>query len=146
MPSDPAEVAAQWEKCRMGLFNGINVVSVSVADLDEGRAFYRDVLGFGAPVYDLPEAGWIEFDCGGGSSGNIAITLAEEGWKPTTGTTIVLNVDDCHAACAELRARGVRCEDPVVFPGYVTFCSFYDPFGNRLQMCSPAPGQVSEAR
>jgi hypothetical protein len=39
------------------------------------------------------------------------------------------------------RARGVRCDDPVVFPGYVTYCSFYDPFGNRLQMCSPPPAE-----
>ena len=39
--------------------------------------------------------------------------------------------------------RGVRCDDPVVFPGYVTFCSFYDPFGNRLQMCSPAPAEAA---
>ena len=42
-------------------------------------------------------------------------------------------------ACEAPRARGVRCDDPVVFPGYVTYCSFYDPFGNRLQMCGPAP-------
>jgi hypothetical protein len=51
----------------------------------------------------------------------------------------VLNVADCHAAVAELRRRNVRCEDPRTFPGYVTFPSFYDPFGNRLQICSPAP-------
>lgn len=122
----------------MKLFKGINVVSIAVPDLDEGRTFYRDVLGLGAPVYDLPEAGWIEFESGS-TAGNIAITLAEPGWQPGTGTTIVLNVEDCDSACSELRRRGVRCEDPVVFPGYVTFCSFYDPFGNRLQMCSPAP-------
>jgi predicted enzyme related to lactoylglutathione lyase len=122
----------------MNLLKGINVVSISVPDLGEARRFYRDVLGLGAPIYDLPEAGWIEFSAGS-SSGNIAVTNAEEGWSPSTGTTIVFNVDDCHTACAELRRRGVRCEDPVVFPGYVTYCSFYDPCGNRLQMCSPAP-------
>jgi predicted enzyme related to lactoylglutathione lyase len=51
----------------------------------------------------------------------------------------VLNTDDCHATCAALRERGVRCDDPVGVPGVVTYCSFYDPFGNRLQMCSPPP-------
>jgi predicted enzyme related to lactoylglutathione lyase len=122
----------------MGLFNGINVVSIAVPNLDVGRAFYSDVLGLGSPIYDLPDAGWIEFSAGR-DAGNIAITRADVGWKPSTGTTVVLDVQDCHAACAELRRRGVRCDDPVVFPGYVTFCSFYDPFGNRLQMCSPAP-------
>jgi catechol 2,3-dioxygenase-like lactoylglutathione lyase family enzyme len=121
----------------MMLFRGINVVSLSVPDLDRGRAFYGDVLGLGAPVYDLPEAGWVEFTTGGG--GNLALTPAPPDWSPSTSTTVVLDTVDCVAACDALRARGVRCDDPVVFPGYVTYCSFYDPFGNRLQMCGPAP-------
>lgn len=128
----------------MTLFKGINVVSISVSDLDHARQFYRDVLGLGEPIYDLPEAGWIEFESGS-PFGNIAVTQAEPHWQPNPGTTIVFNVEDCHAACTELRRREVRCEDPVVFPGYVTFCSFYDPFGNRLQMCSPAPSEENQA-
>jgi predicted enzyme related to lactoylglutathione lyase len=122
----------------MELFQGINVVSISVPDLQRARDFYRDTLGLGEPVYDLPEAGWIEFKSGQ-PYGNIAITTAEASWQPSAGVTIVLNTPDCYATCAELRERGVRCDDPVVFPGYVTYCSFYDPFGNRLQMCSPPP-------
>jgi predicted enzyme related to lactoylglutathione lyase len=120
------------------LFDGINVVSISVTDLDQARSFYRDTLGLGQPVYDLPEAGWIEFSTGG-RGGNLSVTTAEPGWKPSTGTTLVLDVEDCHAAVEQLRSRGVHCDDPQVFPVYVTFASFYDPFGNRLQMCSPAP-------
>jgi predicted enzyme related to lactoylglutathione lyase len=122
---------------RAALFKGINVVSIQVPDLDQARMFYRDVLSLGEPIYDIPDAGWIEFGSGADNA-NIAITKAEEGWKPTAGVTIVLNVDDCHAAFAELRKRGVKCDEPETFPGYVTFCSFYDPFGNRIQMCSPA--------
>jgi catechol 2,3-dioxygenase-like lactoylglutathione lyase family enzyme len=122
----------------MTIFKGINVVSISVPNLDEARRFYRDIFGLGEPLYDLPDAGWIEFGSGD-TFGNIAVTKADADWKPSTGTTVVLNVNDCHIACAELRQRGVRCEDPVVFPGFVTFCNFYDPFGNRLQMCSRAP-------
>lgn len=120
-----------------GPFRGINVVSISVTDLDRARLFYRDTLGLGEPLYDLPEAGWIEFSTGR-QEGNLSVILAEPGWQPSTGTTLVLDVDDCHAAVAELRRRGVACEDPQVFPGFVSFASFYDPFGNRLQMCSPA--------
>lgn len=120
------------------MFKGINVVSISVGDLDTARRFYGETLGLGTPVYDLPDAGWIEFSTGA-QHGNLSITLAEPSWQPSTGTTVVLNVADCHAACAELRKRGVRCDEPQVFPGFVTFASFYDPFGNRLQMCSPAP-------
>jgi predicted enzyme related to lactoylglutathione lyase len=126
------------EDSEVSTFQGINVVSISVPDLDAARHFYGDTLRLGEPIYDLPEVGWIEF-ASGSASGNIAITKAAAGWAPSTGTTIVFNVTDCNLACAELRKRGVRCEDPEVFPDYVTFCSFYDPFGNRLQMCGPAP-------
>ncbi len=122
----------------MTIFAGINVVSISVPDLDVAREFYRDILGLGEPLYDLPEAGWIEFTTGA-PGGNLSVTAAEPGWAPSMGTTIVLNVDACFAACAELSSRGVRCDEPQVFPGFVTFANFYDPFGNRLQMCSPAP-------
>lgn len=133
-------LAALVQEGQMGLFQGINVVSISVPDLDRARAFYGEVLGLGAPLFDLPDAGWIEFATGS-AAGNLAVTTAGPGWAPSAGTTIVLNTPDCAATCAELRARGVRCDDPVVFPGYVTYCSFYDPFGNRLQMCSPPPGE-----
>jgi predicted enzyme related to lactoylglutathione lyase len=122
------------------IFDGINVVSICVPDLDVAREFYRDVLDLGEPLYDLPDAGWIEFRSGS-SSGNIAVTKAPPDWQASAGTTIVLNVKDCRVAWEELKRRSVRCEEPVVFPGYVTFCSFYDPFGNRLQMCSPAPAE-----
>jgi predicted enzyme related to lactoylglutathione lyase len=117
---------------------GINVVSISVPDLDTARTFYRDALGLGEPVYDLPDAGWVEFATGP-ASGNLAVVTAQPGWAPSTGTTVVLDVDDCAAACTELRARGVECGEPQVFPGFVTFADVYDPFGNRLQVCSPAP-------
>ncbi|HEV7234188.1 MAG TPA: VOC family protein [Sphingorhabdus sp.] len=119
------------------IFRGINVVSISVTDIDKAREFYGAILGFGDPVYDLPDAGWIEFQTGGG--GNLSVVMAETGWQPTTGTTVVLNVDDCQSAMTVLRKRGVVCEDAETFPGFVTFASFSDPFGNRLQMCSPAP-------
>jgi predicted enzyme related to lactoylglutathione lyase len=122
----------------MQFFKGINVVSISVTDLNIAREFYSNVLRLGTPEFDLPEMGWIEFKSGA-PYGNIAVTLAEAGWQPSTGTTIVFNTADCHKTCAELRAQSVRCDDPVVVPGYVIYCSFYDPFGNRLQMCSPAP-------
>jgi predicted enzyme related to lactoylglutathione lyase len=131
-------------EAEVNLLKGINVVSISVTDLDQAREFYRDVLGLGEPIYDLPDAGWIEFGSGS-PSGNIAVTKTEPHWQPNTGTTVVLNVEDCHAACTELRRRGVHGEDQVVFPGYVTFCSFYDPFENRLQMCSPAPAKENES-
>ena len=127
----------------MTLFRGINVVSIAVPDLARARDFYGNTLGLGTPVHDLPEAGWVEFSTGG-SGGNLSITT--EGFQPSSGqrTTVVLEVDDCRAAHATLKGRGVRCDEPVVFPGFVVFCSFQDPFGNQLQMCSPAPAEARE--
>jgi predicted enzyme related to lactoylglutathione lyase len=122
----------------MTLFKGINVVSISVTDLDKAREFYRDVLGLGEPLYDLPDMGWVEFSSGA-ANGNLSVTLAPEGWQPNNGTTIVLNTDDCTRTCEALRQKGVTCDDPVDVPGFVMYCSFYDPFGNRLQACSASP-------
>ncbi|HYG64511.1 MAG TPA: VOC family protein [Thermoanaerobaculia bacterium] len=122
----------------MKLFQGINVVSLSVPDLDAAREFYGQVLGLGAPLYDMPEIGWVEFS-GGAAAGNIAVTTNEPAQPPSTRTTVVFNTRDCYESCAELRRRGVQCEEPVAVPGVITYCTFYDPFGNRLQMCSDPP-------
>jgi predicted enzyme related to lactoylglutathione lyase len=124
----------------VSLFQGVNVVSIAVPDLAEAREFYRDILELGPPLYDLPEAGWVEFATGS-PGGNLSVVQAEEDWEPSHSTTIVFNTEDCFRSAGTLRERGVKCEEPQVFPGYVTFCSFYDPFGNRLQMASPAPDQ-----
>lgn len=122
----------------MKLLRGINVVSISVPDLEQGRAFYRDVLGLGEPIYDLPQLGWVEFSAGA-EGGNIALVAAEAKWQPSFSTTVVLNVENCHAAVSELTSRGVSCDEPVTVAGFVTFANIRDPFGNRLQICSDAP-------
>src|SRR5690606_38152053 len=80
----------------MTLFSGINVVSIPVPDLDAARAFYRDKLELGEPLYDLPEMGWVEFGSGA-ASGNIALTLSEPGWRPAAGATLVLDTANFHA-------------------------------------------------
>lgn len=121
----------------MHLFKGINVVSLTVSDLARAKVFYSEVLGLGAPVYDMPEIGWIEWRTG--NDANVAVTLAQAPFTPSSHTTVVFNVDDCHAAVAALRNQNVRCDEPVGVPGVVTYASFYDPDGNRLQMCSAPP-------
>jgi predicted enzyme related to lactoylglutathione lyase len=50
------------------------------------------------------------------------------------GATVVFTVDNARKAVEELRKRGVKCEDPVTIPGMVTYATFYDPEGNKLQM------------
>lgn len=121
------------------MFRGINVVSITVPDLDLARDFYRNALGLGEPLYDLPAIAWVEFSTGG-TSGNLAITLPDDGdFVPSHHTTLVLTVDDCAQAVAALRAKGVKCGDPVPVPGMVTYAHVFDPFGNRLQIVSDLP-------
>jgi predicted enzyme related to lactoylglutathione lyase len=43
-------------------------------------------------------------------------------------------VDDADKAVAELRKKGVKCDDVVTIPGMVSFANVYDPEGNRLQL------------
>jgi catechol 2,3-dioxygenase-like lactoylglutathione lyase family enzyme len=126
----------------MNIFCGVNVVSIAVPDLQAARDFYQNTLGLGEPVHDLPEAGWIEFATGG-KGGNLSITT--EGYKESSEqrTTIVLETRDCKEAYEILKRKGVRCEEPVVFPGFVVFCTFYDPFGNKLQCAARRPKKYS---
>ena len=58
---------------------------------------------------------------------------------PLRGGTVVFSVNDAYKAVAELRKRGVKCDDVEAIPDMVTFASFYDPEGNRLQVAGPPP-------
>lgn len=120
---------------QVSLVRGLNVVSLAVKDLDRARRFYGETLGLGEPWFADEEMGWIEWGAQG-SPGNIAVTIANGEVQPGGGTTPVFNTDDCRAFHAELVRLGVRCEDPVEVPGLLTYCTFYDPDGNRLQAIS----------
>jgi predicted enzyme related to lactoylglutathione lyase len=122
----------------VSLFRGINVVSITVPDFVAAKRFYGETLGLGPPTYDLPDMGWIEFNTGA-NGGALSLTPAEDEFIPSTNVTVVLNVESCAEAVATLRERGVRCDDPVGVPGMVTYANIYDPWGNRLQVCSAPP-------
>ncbi len=119
----------------MSLFKGINVVSYNVTDWAKAKKFYKDTLELGPVAFLGDEAGWMEF--GGEHEAHLAINRWE-GPDPVPpkngGATVVFTVDDPHKVVAELRKRGVKCDDPETIPGMVTYATFYDPEGNRLQM------------
>lgn len=120
----------------MSLFENVNVVSVYVKDWEGAKKFYRETLGW--PVaYSDDQMGWEEYGVDGAT--HFAISRWEDAdTEPVRGltTTPVFTVEDATAATAALRAKGVRCDDPVQIPGVVTYGTFYDPEGNRLQMAS----------
>lgn len=51
----------------------------------------------------------------------------------------IFEVDNAYAAVEQLRKRGVKCDDVVAIPEMVTYATFYDPDGNRLQVAGPPP-------
>jgi predicted enzyme related to lactoylglutathione lyase len=59
--------------------------------------------------------------------------------RGNNGGTAVFSVDDAYQAVAELRMRGVKCDDVVAIPEMVTYANFYDPDGNILQVAGPPP-------
>jgi catechol 2,3-dioxygenase-like lactoylglutathione lyase family enzyme len=123
------------------LLGRVNVVSLTVTDLAQAREFYGTTLGLGEPWFDSDKMGWVEWGQDG-QDGNLAVTLARDGLAPGGGTTPVLNTPDCHTLYEALRRQGVRCEPPAVIPGLLTYCTFYDPDGNRLQAIGPPPADT----
>ena len=86
------------------------------------------------------EVGWMEF--GEKDGVHFAIQLWQGPGpfpKGEGGAIAIFEVDDAYAAVAELRGKGVKCDDVVAIPQMVTYANFYDPDGNRLQIAGPAP-------
>ncbi|MBI3764219.1 MAG: VOC family protein [Chloroflexi bacterium] len=118
----------------MSLFNRMEVVSYNVTNWQRAVKFYSETLGL--PVtWSSEEAGWAQFGRDGETQ--IAINL----WRgpdpvPSRegGATVIFAVDDARKTVVELRKRGVKCDDAVEIPGMVTYATFFDPEGNRIQI------------
>jgi catechol 2,3-dioxygenase-like lactoylglutathione lyase family enzyme len=123
---------------------GIGVVGLYVRDQDEALAFYVDKLGFRVhtdarngdyrwltvqhpeqPSFQLglfrPQAPVLD-----AATARAANELVAKGAMPP----LVLAVDDCRAACARMRERGVEfTQEPIERYGTVD-AGFRDPSGN----------------
>ena len=118
----------------MSVLKGLSVVSFEVTDWEGAKKFYGETLGLPVHFDAGKEAGWCEFGEHGQTT--LAISLWRDAAPPARegGATPVFAVDDCARAVAELRKRGVKCEDPVTLPDMVSFANVYDPEGNRFQI------------
>jgi len=124
----------------IGLFNKLEVVSYNVTDWGQAKKFYGETLGLPVAAYLGDEVGWMEFGEKDGTHLAISLWTGPGPVPPREGgATVVFAVDDAHAAVVELRKRGVKCDNPVAIPGMVTYATFYDPEGNRLQVAGPPP-------
>ena len=97
-----------------------------VRDLDAGRAFYRDVLGFDEIYLDHP-GGWSKL-----THGATEIALAEG--EPEEGGVAHVEVGDVKAEAERLRAAGVDVGVVLELTGEIRLVDVFDPDGNRIQL------------
>ena len=122
------------------LLSHLYAVAYAVSDWQRAKKFYGETLGLPVAAFMYDEGGFIEYGAKDGT--HLAINL----WRGPgaiphgEGNAVaIFSVDDVSQTVAELRRRGVRCDEPVIMPGVVTTAYFYDPDGNRLELAGPAP-------
>ena len=97
-----------------------------VRDLDAGRAFYRDTLGFEETYLDF-DAGWAQLQ-----RGEMVIALAQG--EPEDGGVAHVDVTDVKVEAERLRAEGVNVGTVLELHGHVRLVDVFDPDGNRIQL------------
>ena len=98
-----------------------------VRDLDAGRAFYRDVLGFEEVFVDFDD-GWSRLEHGG-----MEIAIAVGDPDESSGVAHV-DVVDLKAEAERLRKAGVEVGVVFELHGQIRLVDVFDPEGNRIQL------------
>ncbi len=104
-----------------------------VRDLDSGRAFYRDRLGF-TETYVDEDGRWARLEREG-----MEIALAE-GEPEENGGVAHVDVPDVKAEAERLRAEGVKVGVVLELHGQMRLLDVFDPDGNRIQLAQELPG------
>jgi len=97
-----------------------------VRDLDEGRRFYRELLGFAELAVDFEER-WSTL-----RHGEMEIGLAEG--EPTEDGVAHVDVTDLRHEAERLREAGVEVGIVLELTGEMRLLDVYDPDGNRIQL------------
>jgi len=97
-----------------------------VRNLEEGRRFYQELLGFEEVALDLEER-WSML-----RRGEMEIGLAEG--EPRENGVASVDVVDARAEAERLRAAGVEVGIVVELQGQMQLLDVYDPDGNRIQL------------
>jgi catechol 2,3-dioxygenase-like lactoylglutathione lyase family enzyme len=103
------------------------IVWYRVRDLDAGRAFYRDALGF-EEVYVDWEDRWARLQRNG-----CEVALAE-GEPEEEGAVATVDVDDVKAEARRLREAGVDVGVVLELHEEMRLVDVFDPDGNRIQL------------
>jgi catechol 2,3-dioxygenase-like lactoylglutathione lyase family enzyme len=114
----------------------VNPVQVwyHVRDLDAGRAFYIDKLGF-VETYMDQEGRWARL-----LRGEMEIAIAEGEPQEESGVATV-DVGDIKAEADRLRAEGIEVGTVFELHGEMRLLDVYDPDGNRIQLAEEVSRQ-----
>jgi predicted enzyme related to lactoylglutathione lyase len=114
------------------LVTGVDFVSIPTTDLERSRAFYADVVGLDeSSHWGSENPVGIEFE-----TGTVTLALMDNErlgipFQPNK-VPIALQVQDAHAARAELEERGVTFQADTIDSGVCHMAIFEDPDGNAL--------------
>ena len=97
-----------------------------VRNLDEGRRFYQNVLGFEELAVDF-DARWSEL-----RRGEMEVGLAEG--EPSGNGVAYVDVGDLRQEAERLREAGVEVGIVLELTGEMRLLDVYDPDGNRIQL------------
>jgi len=104
-----------------------------VKDIDAGRAFYTQKLGF-IETYVDEEGRWAKLERGG-----MEIALAE-GEPEEEGGVATVDVQDVKAEADRLRNEGVEVGVVLELHGELRLLDLFDPDGNRIQFAEDVAG------
>ena len=99
-----------------------------VRDLDAGRRFYTDKLGF-TETFVNPDEGWAKLE-----RGEMEIGLAQGEPAGEDGPVAHVDVPDVKAEAEELRREGVDVGVVFELHGAMRLLDVFDPDGNRIQL------------
>jgi catechol 2,3-dioxygenase-like lactoylglutathione lyase family enzyme len=97
-----------------------------VRDFDQGRDFYKRVLGF-EETYDDFDDKWAKLE-----RGDMRIALGEG--NPVEAGVAMVDVDDVKADAERLREEGVNVGVVLELTGQMRLVDIFDPDGNRIQL------------
>jgi lactoylglutathione lyase len=120
-------------------FAGVAHIRLNVVDVDRSVAWYREVLGFGAPYWHLGQIAVIRHP-----DSQLEIVLRPRGTCAETGDQVfdhvafrVESLDDLREWEARLQAKGLEVRVSQAVGGFGI--DFLDPDGNDLELFVAMP-------
>ena len=114
-------------------YDGGLTCGVNVLDIQKSMSWYQEVLGFEL-IYYMEELGWCELQSPV-TRVNVGLSQVEKMPPPGGNAVMTWGVKDIAAACAELKAKGVKFDGDIrTIENMVKLATFYDINGNCFML------------